>query len=49
MSTCPGSWRSRPRCCIDAPYGVLSGLVADVRARRTDVYDTADRIRSWRI
>ncbi|MFJ8887707.1 toxin Doc [Streptomyces sp. NPDC102402] len=34
---------------IDAPYGALSDLVTDVRARRTDVYDTADRIRSWRI
>ncbi|MFD9632535.1 toxin Doc [Streptomyces violascens] len=34
---------------IDAPFGALPDLVADVRAQRADVYDAADRIRSWRI
>ncbi|MGW2817916.1 toxin Doc [Streptomyces sp. NPDC001415] len=34
---------------IDARYGALPDLVADVRAQRADVYDAADRIRSWRI
>lgn len=34
---------------VDAPYGALPDLVADVRAQRADVYDAADCIRSWRI
>lgn len=34
---------------VDAPYGALSALAADVRAGRADVYACADRIRSWTI
>jgi hypothetical protein len=34
---------------IDAPYGALIDLVRDIDTGRADAYDTADRIRSWRI
>ncbi|MFD6877011.1 MULTISPECIES: toxin Doc [unclassified Streptomyces] len=34
---------------IDAPYGALIDLASDINAGRADAYDTADRIRSWRI
>ncbi|MHA6757274.1 toxin Doc [Streptacidiphilus sp. PAMC 29251] len=34
---------------IDAPYGALSHLAAEVRAGGADVYACADRIRSWRV
>lgn len=34
---------------LDAPYGALVDLARDIDAGRTDVYDAADRIRSWRI
>ncbi|SFD74936.1 hypothetical protein SAMN05421773_12741 [Streptomyces aidingensis] len=34
---------------IDPPYGALIDLARDIDTGRADVYDTADRIRSWRI
>jgi len=34
---------------IDPPYGALVELVRDIQARRTSVYQAADRIRVWRI
>lgn len=34
---------------IDPPYGALIDLARDIDAGRADAYDTADRIRSWRI
>ncbi|MFI8817360.1 toxin Doc, partial [Streptomyces sp. NPDC055082] len=34
---------------LDAPYGALIDLARDIDAGRTDAYDAADRIRSWRI
>ncbi|MET9648431.1 toxin Doc [Streptomyces syringium] len=34
---------------IDAPYGGLIDLARDIDTGRTDAYDAADRIRSWRI
>lgn len=34
---------------IDAPYGALTDLARDIDASRADAYDTADRIRSWRV
>lgn len=34
---------------IDAPYGALIDLARDVDTGRVDAYDTADRLRSWRI
>ncbi|WP_443071964.1 toxin Doc [Streptomyces sp. WMMC1477] len=34
---------------IDPPYGALIDLARDIDAARADVYDTADRLRSWRI
>jgi hypothetical protein len=34
---------------IDPPYGALIDLARDIDAGRADGYDTADRIRSWRI
>lgn len=34
---------------IDAPYGGLVDLAKDLRAERADIYDCADRIRSWRV
>ncbi|MGX1887381.1 hypothetical protein [Streptomyces sp. NPDC055287] len=34
---------------IDAPYGALIDLCRDIDAGRTDAYDAADRIRSWRL
>ncbi|MGW0395496.1 toxin Doc [Streptomyces sp. NPDC003042] len=34
---------------IDAPYGLLVDLARDIDSGRTDAYDAADRIRSWRI
>ncbi|MFC9459967.1 MULTISPECIES: toxin Doc [unclassified Streptomyces] len=34
---------------IDPPYAALIDLARDIDAGRTDTYDTADRIRSWRI
>jgi hypothetical protein len=34
---------------IDPPYGALIDLVRDILSGRADVYDAANRIRSWRI
>jgi hypothetical protein len=34
---------------LDAPYGALIDLAHDINGGRTDAYDAADRIRSWRI
>jgi hypothetical protein len=34
---------------IDPPYGALIDLARDIDAGRTDGYNAADRIRSWRI
>ncbi|MFH8737620.1 MULTISPECIES: toxin Doc [unclassified Streptomyces] len=34
---------------LDAPYGALIDLARDIDAGRSDGYDAADRIRSWRI
>jgi hypothetical protein len=34
---------------VDPPYGALVELARDIDAGRTDAYDAADRIRSWRI
>ncbi|WP_193241941.1 toxin Doc [Streptomyces phaeolivaceus] len=34
---------------VDPPYGALIDLARDIDADRADGYDTADRIRSWRI
>lgn len=34
---------------IDPPYGALLDLARDIDAGRTDGYDAAHRIRSWRI
>ncbi|MFI8186898.1 toxin Doc [Actinacidiphila glaucinigra] len=34
---------------IDPPYGALIDLARDIDTGRADGYDTADRIRSWRI
>ncbi|QEU96947.1 hypothetical protein [Streptomyces kanamyceticus] len=34
---------------IDPPYGALVDLARDIDTGRADTYDTADRIRSWRI
>ncbi|WP_030912707.1 hypothetical protein [Streptomyces sp. NRRL F-5126] len=34
---------------IDPPYGALIDLSRDIAADRADAYDTADRLRSWRI
>ncbi|MBD3934865.1 hypothetical protein IF129_25300 [Streptomyces chumphonensis] len=34
---------------IDPPYGALIDLARDIDAARADVYDTGDRLRSWRI
>ncbi|MBB0245506.1 toxin Doc [Streptomyces alkaliphilus] len=34
---------------IDPPYGALVDLVRDITAGQADVYDAADRLRSWRI
>ncbi|MFF4754959.1 hypothetical protein ACWD5R_33025 [Streptomyces sp. NPDC002514] len=34
---------------IDPHYGALIDLARDIGAGRADGYDTADRIRSWRI
>ncbi|MFE6962121.1 toxin Doc [Streptomyces sp. NPDC057696] len=34
---------------INPPYGALIDLARDIDASRIDAYDTADRIRSWRI
>ncbi|MFF2654296.1 toxin Doc [Streptomyces sp. NPDC058045] len=34
---------------VDPPYGALIDLARDIDAGRTDTYDTADRIRSWRL
>jgi hypothetical protein len=34
---------------IDAPYSALIDLARDIDTSRTDAYDAADRIRSWRI
>ncbi|GAB2891489.1 toxin Doc [Streptomyces mayteni] len=34
---------------IDPPYGALVDLARDILEGRADVYDAADRIRSWRI
>lgn len=34
---------------INPPYGALIDLARDIDAGRTDAYDVADRIRSWRI
>lgn len=34
---------------LDPPYGGFIDLARDIDAGRADTYDTADRIRSWRI
>ncbi|MDX3355491.1 toxin Doc [Streptomyces sp. ME01-24h] len=34
---------------INPPYGALIDLARDIDTGRADGYDTADRIRSWRI
>ncbi|MCD0485485.1 toxin Doc [Streptacidiphilus sp. ASG 303] len=34
---------------VDPPYGALVDLVRDIQARKADVYQAAERIRSWRI
>lgn len=34
---------------IDPPYGALVELCRDVRARKADVFNVAERIRSWRL
>lgn len=34
---------------IDPPYGALIDLARDIDAGRSDGYDAADRIRSWRL
>ena len=34
---------------IDPPYGALIDLAREIDTGRADGYDTADRIRSWRI
>ncbi|MFE9298393.1 toxin Doc [Streptomyces niveus] len=34
---------------VNPPYGALIDLARDIDADRTDAYDVADRIRSWRI
>lgn len=34
---------------IDPPYGALIDLARDIDTTRADVYDTADRLRTWRI
>ncbi|MFD3484963.1 toxin Doc [Streptomyces sp. NPDC058665] len=34
---------------INPPYGTLIDLARDIDAGRTDAYDVADRIRSWRV
>lgn len=34
---------------IDPPYGALVDLARDILEGRADIYDTASRIRSWRI
>lgn len=34
---------------IDPPYGALIDLARDIDAGQADAYDTADRIRTWRI
>ncbi|MHA4815400.1 toxin Doc [Streptomyces aculeolatus] len=33
---------------LEASYEQWRDLIADIRALRLDVYDTADRLRSWR-
>ncbi|MFD3488876.1 toxin Doc [Streptomyces sp. NPDC058665] len=34
---------------INPPYGAVIDLARDIDAGRSDAYDVADRIRSWRI
>ena len=34
---------------IDPPHGAMIELARDIDAGRTDGYDVADRIRSWRV
>jgi hypothetical protein len=34
---------------IDPPYGAMVDLVRDIQAGKANVYQAADRIRSWRI
>ncbi|NBM15028.1 toxin Doc [Streptomyces sp. GC420] len=34
---------------IDAPYGALIELTKEILAGKADVFEAADRIRSWRI
>jgi hypothetical protein len=34
---------------IDAPYGALPELVANVRTYKADVYAAAERLRAWRL
>lgn len=34
---------------VDPPYGALIDLARDIDTGRVDAFDTADRIRSWRI
>ncbi len=34
---------------IDPPYGALIDLVRDILSGKSDVFDAASHIRSWRI
>ncbi|MEE1931474.1 toxin Doc [Streptomyces sp. TRM 70351] len=34
---------------VDAPYGALIDLARDLDAGHADIYDAADRLRSWRL
>jgi prophage maintenance system killer protein len=34
-------------CTVEAPYEQWRDLINDIRALRPDVYDVADRLRSW--
>jgi hypothetical protein len=34
---------------VDAPYGALPDLVAQVRTYKADVYTTAEQLRAWRV
>jgi prophage maintenance system killer protein len=34
-------------CTVEAPYEQWRDLINDIRALRRDVYDVADRLRSW--
>ncbi|MEC4020780.1 toxin Doc [Streptomyces sp. H27-D2] len=34
---------------VDAPYGAMVDLARDIKDYQADVYESADRIRGWRI